>query len=77
MEDNRLMKQVNAVFSIFMVLFYLGVGIYLMFYFRNTTLDRSVLVIFGSVMFLYGIYRAYRTYVNIVELFFRRKDESD
>jgi len=46
MNDNRLMKQVNAVFSIFMVLFYLGVGIYLIFYFRNTTLDRSVLVIF-------------------------------
>lgn len=77
MDDNRLMRQVNAIFSIFMVLFYLGMGIYLIFYFKNTTLDRSVLVIFGSVIFFYGLYRAYRTYVSIVELFFRRNRDEE
>lgn len=77
MNDNRIMKQINAIFSVFMVFFYLGIGIYLVFYFKNTTLDRSVVVLFGSVIFLYGIYRAYRAYVSIVELFFRRSEEDE
>jgi hypothetical protein len=77
MNDNRMMKQINAIFSVFMVFFYLGIGIYLVFYFKNTTLDRSVVVLFGSVIFLYGVYRAYRAYVSIVELFFRRNEEDD
>ena len=77
MNDNRLMQQVTAIFGIFMVLFYFGAGIFLIFFFKNTTLDRAVLVIFGSVLIFYGLYRAYRTYVSIVELFFRkgRQDE--
>jgi hypothetical protein len=58
-----------------MVLFYLGVGIYLIFYFDRTYLDRAVLVIIGSSFILYGVYRAFRTYTRIVELFF--KDDSD
>lgn len=72
MDNNKLMKQVNAIFSIFMVFFYLGIGIYMLFFFRQTTLDRSILVIFGSVLLLYGAYRAYTTYVNIVNLFFKK-----
>jgi len=77
MDDNRIMRQISAIFSIFMVFFYLGIGVYLIFYFKNTTLDRSVVVIFGSVIFFYGIYRAFRTYVSIIELFFRRKEEDE
>jgi hypothetical protein len=77
MNDNRIMKQINAIFSVFMVFFYIGIGVYLVFYFKNTTLDRSVLILFGSVIFLYGLYRAYRTYVSIVELFFRHREEDE
>jgi hypothetical protein len=76
MNDNKLMQQVTAIFGAFMVFFYLGIGIFLIFFFKNSTLDRSILVIFGSVSIFYGLYRAYTTYVNIVKLFFRH-DEDD
>jgi hypothetical protein len=70
------MNQVTAIFSIFMVLFYLGAGVFLMFYFKNTLVDRPVLVISGSVFIFYGLYRAYSTYVKIVKAFFKH-DEDD
>ncbi len=77
MDNNKIMKQVTAIFSLFMVIFYLGVGIFLIFYFKNTYMDKSVLVIMGSVFIFYGLYRAYRTYVSIVELFFRRNRDEE
>jgi hypothetical protein len=77
MNENKLMQQVTAIFGIFMVFFYLGAGIFLIFFFRETTLDRSVLVIFGSVLIFYGLFRAYRTYVTISELFFKRSKEDE
>lgn len=78
MNGNKLMQQVIAIFSVFMVLFYLGVGIYFCFYFNvyQSSLGKPVLVIMGSTFILYGLYRAYRTYVKIVEVFFT-KDEDD
>jgi hypothetical protein len=76
MNDNRLMQQVTAIFSTFMVLFYLGFGIYLVFYFNMSYLDKSVRIIVGSAFIFYGLYRAYRSYVQIVEIFFT-KDEDD
>lgn len=75
MNENKIMQQITAIFSVFMVFFYLGVGIYMIFYFKNTIMDRSVLVIFGSVLIFYGVYRAYRAYVSIVNLFFKRDSE--
>ncbi len=76
MNENRLMQQVTTIFSTFMVLFYLGVGIYLVFYFNMSYLDKSVRIIVGSAFIFYGLYRAYRSYVQIVEVFFT-KDEDD
>jgi cytochrome c biogenesis protein CcdA len=77
MDNNKLMQQISAIFGIFMVFFYLGLGIFMIFFFRNTTLDRAVLVIFGSVLIFYGLYRAYRTYVSIVNIFSKRKDDDE
>lgn len=77
MNDNKIMQQVTAIFSIFMVFFYLGIGIFMIFYFKNTTLDRSLLVFFGSVCIFYGLYRAYRTYVSIVNLFFKHNKDDE
>lgn len=71
MDNNRLMNQISAIFSVFMVLFYIGVGIYLIFYFKQTFLDRALLVIMGSAMIFYGIFRAFKTYSMIINLFFR------
>jgi hypothetical protein len=76
MNENRLMQQVTAIFSIFMVFFYLGVGCYFVFFSDRSYLDKPVRVIMGSTFIFYGIYRAYRAYVKIVEAFFTRdKDE--
>ncbi len=74
MSGNRLMQQVVAIFSSFMVLFYFGVGIYLIFYFDGSTLDKSIRVLMGSTFIFYGIYRAFRAYVKIKEVFFTEED---
>jgi cytochrome c biogenesis protein CcdA len=76
MNGNRLMQQVIAIFSVFMVFFYLGVGWYLIFRFDMSNLDKAVRVIMGSTFMFYGLYRAFRTYGKIVEVFFT-KDEDD
>jgi hypothetical protein len=70
MSENRLMQQVIAIFSIFMVIFYLGVGIFLIFFTGLSYLDKAVRIIMGSTFIFYGLFRAYRTYVKIVEVFF-------
>jgi hypothetical protein len=76
MKENRLMQQVTAIFSLFMVIFYLGVGAYLIFFTDYSYLDKSVKVLIGSAFIFYGLYRAFRAYVKIVEVFFT-KDDSD
>jgi len=77
MSENRLMQQVIAIFSIFMVFFYLGVGIFLIFFTGLSYLDKAVRIIMGSTFIFYGLFRAYRSYVKIVEVFFTdNKDES-
>jgi len=70
------MQQVIAIFSVFMVFFYLGVGWYLIFRFDLSNLDKAVRVIVGSTFMFYGLYRAFRTYGKIVEVFFT-KDSDD
>jgi len=70
------MQQVTAIFSAFMVIFYLGVGWYIAFYFNLSYLDKAVRVIMGSTFIFYGLYRAYRAYIKIVEVFFT-KDKDD
>jgi succinate dehydrogenase hydrophobic anchor subunit len=79
MTENRLMQQVTAIFSIFMVFFYLGVGCYFVFFSDRSYLDKSVRIIMGSTFIFYGLYRAYRAYVKIVEAFFTsdKDKESD
>jgi len=66
------MQQVTAIFSIFMVIFYLGIGIYFIFYSDLSYLDKPVRVIMGSALIFYGLYRAYTTYIKIVEAFFTK-----
>ena len=77
MSENRIMQQVTAIFTSFMVFFYLGVGIYLIFYFDQSGLDKALRVLLGSALIFYGLYRAYRAYVKIVEVFFTKDNEED
>jgi Na+/phosphate symporter len=77
MKENRLMQQVTAIFSIFMVFFYLGAGCYFVFFSNLSYLDKPVRVIMGSAFIFYGLYRAYMAYVKIVEVFFTRNNDID
>ena len=77
MDGNRLMQQVTAIFSTFMVIFYLGVGFILMFYSGLSYLDKAVRVIIGSTFIFYGLYRAYRAYVKIIEVFFTKDNDDE
>jgi hypothetical protein len=77
MNGDRLMQQVIAIFSVFMVLFYLGAGWYFVFYSDFSYLNKSVRVLFGSTFIFYGLYRAYRAYVKIVEVFFTKDEDDD
>ena len=71
------MQQVVAIFSIFMVLFYLGVGYYFVFLSNLSYLDKAVRVIMGSAFIFYGLYRAYTTYIKIVEVFFTKDKDNE
>jgi hypothetical protein len=77
MDGNRLMEQVTTIFSTFMVIFYLGVGLFLIFYSNLSYLDKAVRVIIGSTFIFYGLYRAYRAYVKIVEVFFTKDKDNE
>jgi len=77
MNGNRLMQQVMAIFSVFMVVFYLGVGYYFIFLSNLSYLDKPVRVIMGSTLMFYGLYRAYRAYVKIVEVFFTKEEDDE
>ncbi|HKK42019.1 MAG TPA: hypothetical protein VJ963_06395 [Bacteroidales bacterium] len=76
MNEGRLMRQLTAIFSIFLVLLYLGAGVYFIFYSDRSYLDKPVRVIAGVAFLFYGVYRAYRTIVNIIEVFFTKNDNN-
>lgn len=77
MDNNRIIQQIHAMFGIFMVLFYLGGGIFFLFYAdRFFNMNKAVFGLFGATFLLYGIYRIFVTYKQITNAFFtRNKDE--
>ena len=82
MKENRIMEQVNAIFSIFMVIFYLGMGIYLLFFFKNgfgrySDINNAAVSLIGGTFLLFGIYRAYSTFVKILKAFFKHDDSGE
>lgn len=78
MKENKVMQQVTAIFSTFMVFFYLGIGFYLVFSpMLNYMVDKPVRVIMGCAFIFYGVYRAYRAYVKIVEVFFTKDEDEE
>lgn len=75
MQENRIMNQINAIFGAFMVVFYLGIGIYLMFFVDY--IDKVIRNIMGVTFLFYGIYRTFRTFSQVREVFFRQKNKED
>jgi cell division protein FtsW (lipid II flippase) len=78
MNENRLYKQVMTIFGTLMVFFYLGFGIFLLSSHKlDYILVKPLRVIVGSTLIFYGIYRAYRSYIQIVEVFFTKEKDED
>jgi Na+/phosphate symporter len=75
MNESRLMQQVTAIFSVFMVLFYVGIGIFFIWYADNTAIDKAVRVILGVTFLFYGIYRAFRAWEKIRQAYFSKDDD--
>ena len=71
------MQQVMVIFSVFMVFFYLIAGIYLLFFFESGNFNRPVIVIMGVTFIFYGLYRTFRAYQKIVEVFFTKDSDND
>jgi hypothetical protein len=75
---NRISEQFHALFGIFMVMFYLGIGIFALFFGQKYLLiDKPYLVILGSTFILYGSYRIFTTYRNIRKAFFEKDDQKE
>jgi hypothetical protein len=77
MNSNKLYNQIMTLFGGMMSFFYLGVGLYMIFSPDMVYINKVLRVIFGSSMIFYGSYRLYRTYVKIIEVFFRDNDTDD
>jgi cytochrome c biogenesis protein CcdA len=77
MNSNRMLQQFHAIFGIFMVVFYLGVSIFLFFFAKMFKIDQALRVIIGSTFILLGIYRITVTYKQIKESFFINRDEEE
>jgi len=75
MNNNKILQQFHAVFGIFMVMFYLGTGIFLIFFAKMFTIDKAIRVIIGSTFIFYGLYRVYVTYKQIKQAFFSPDQE--
>jgi len=72
-----MMDQVTAVFGIFMTAFYIGVGIYMAFY-AKLNIDVAIKNLVAYPFMLFGVYRGFRTYQKIRDLFFKKAgDEND
>ncbi|NLN31283.1 MAG: hypothetical protein GX158_08665 [Bacteroidales bacterium] len=77
MDNNKILQQIYAMFGIFMVMFYLGGGIFFLFFAdRLLNMNKAILGILGGTFLLYGVYRVFVTYKQIADAFFS-KDEND
>ena len=77
MDANKILQQITLIFSVFMVMFYIGVGAYLVFFFDQSYIPKATRTIIGSAFMLYGTFRAFRTFVQIKQAFFDRETEND
>ena len=77
MDDNKILRQISSMFSIFMVIFYIGVGTFLIFFFDQSLIDRATRVIIGTAFIIYGVFRAFKTFFQIKKLFFNTEIDDE
>jgi len=78
MNSNRVLQQMNAMFGIFMVIFYIGVGVFMLFYARKWfVIDKAISVIMGSTFLFFGVYRIFVSINQVRKAFFTRKEDEE
>ena len=78
MNNNKIQQQLHAIFGVFMVVFYLGGGIFFLFFAdRFLTANNALFGIVGATFLLYGLYRFYVSYKQIVTAFFTKDKDED
>lgn len=77
MEENRMLQQMQAVIRFFFALFYLGAGIFMIFFAKNFQINSALLQLVGGIFLLYGIYRIYTSLTNIYRLFFSKGSDQE
>jgi hypothetical protein len=77
MDSNIVVKQMQAIMRFLMSLFYIGTGIFLLFFADNFQIDKALRNIVGAAFLFYGIYRIYTSFITLFKLFFRRDEGED
>ena len=77
MDSNIVVKQMQAIMRFLMSLFYVGAGIFLLFFADNFQIDKALRNIIGGAFLFYGIYRIYTSFVTLFKLFFRKDEDED
>lgn len=78
MNSNKILQQFHAMFGVFMVVFYIGIGIFMLFLAdRMFMIDKAIRVIMGSSFLFFGIYRIFVSYKQIREAFFTNGNDED
>jgi len=67
---NNWYGQFMIMFGAIMTLFYVGVGLYFILSPNLAHIDSFIRYLVGGVFVFYGIYRAFRVYEKIKEVFF-------
>jgi len=77
MASNIVVKQMQAIMRFLMSLFYIGAGIFLLFFADNFQIDKALRNIIGGAFLFYGVYRIYTSFVTLFKLFFRKDEDED
>jgi len=70
-------QRVMTIFSSLMTFFYLGIGFYFLVSDTFGYIDKPIRVIFGVSFMVYGLYRAYVSFIKIRDSFFSESDEEE
>jgi len=70
MNGKGLYERVMIIFGGVMIFFYIGLGLFIIFFHYFDYIDKIIRIIFGSALGLLGLARAFRTYEKVKELFF-------
>jgi len=77
MSGGKMYDKVFAIFGVFMVFFYIGLGVFIIFHPLLNHLDKALRLLFGITLIIYGIYRIMYSYNKIKKSFFSKDDDDE